>query len=95
MKEIKLLVFWNMAVSEKFFGVADKLLFHRRFKVLLLGICILPDVKACFNRRIQQQYERGRREPELLLAENFLTPTQGQLLLILLLTAGACRTVGS
>ena len=35
---------------------------------------------------------RVRRGPELLLAENLLTPTQGQLLLIFLLTAGAGRT---
>ena len=31
-----------MAFSEEFFGVADKFLFHWRFKVLLLGVCILP-----------------------------------------------------
>ena len=35
---------------------------------------------------------RVRRGPELLLAEHLLTPAQGQLLLIFLLTAGACRT---
>ena len=43
-----------MAFSEEFFGVADKFLFHRRFKVLLLGICVLPDVRVCFSPKIQE-----------------------------------------